>query len=147
MAVFIVWINTNKVTICSTGNNRHYYWKFPINISLSKNWYSKLTILKVISLIRTYSFEWKKKTEQGKLDWCKYWVIHVKFICILSYTLYWGRSRSLWFKSYPGLTWISQGLQGSIPPRCELVPWEGCVHANLLFLGAVCWLHTKPGVK
>ena len=37
-------------------------------------------------------------------------------------------------------------LRGSIRPRCELVPWEGCVCASWIFLGAVCWLHTKLSV-
>ena len=35
----------------------------------------------------------------------------------------------------------------NIQPRCELVPWEGGVCVSLIFFGAVCWLHTKPGEK
>ena len=38
-------------------------------------------------------------------------------------------------------------LRGFTPPMCELVPWEGSVSASLIFLGAVWWLHTKPGLK
>ena len=46
------------------------------------------------------------------------------------------------------LHWAQEmNLQGSIQPRCELVPWENSVCSSLIFLGTVCWLHTKLGVK
>ena len=38
-------------------------------------------------------------------------------------------------------------LRGSTRPRWELVPWEGVVCVSLIYLGAICWLHIKPGVK
>ena len=35
----------------------------------------------------------------------------------------------------------------NLRPRCELVPLDGGIYASMLFLGAVCWLHSNPEVK
>ena len=42
---------------------------------------------------------------------------------------------------------IKINLRGSTGPKCILVPWEAGACASLIFLGAVCLLYTKPGVK
>ena len=41
----------------------------------------------------------------------------------------------------------TMNLWGSTRPRCKLVPWEGYVCASLIFLGAVCLLICKDGIR
>ena len=67
---------------------------------------------------------WKNDIAWSKISWClknlyygKCWSSGSKSDC---------RSRGPWFESNTGLT-------------CELVPWEDCVSASLIFLGAIGW--------
>ena len=60
-----------------------------------------------------------------------------------------SRSRGTLFESFNDLNFWAQemNIRGSTRPRCALVPLKGDVCAVLIFLSAVCWLHTQPGVS
>ena len=81
---------------------------------------------------------------ESRCGYTKLWI----FLCInngSSDSTFDSRTWGPWFESYTGLTWISQEIK--LVQGEKLAPWDDNVCASLIFLAAVRWLHTKPGVK